>query len=216
MQLFVWQEHVLRQLAGGELPAVQEVHARLLQLYDDVDIAHMPSDLIQGQPTQHAPSTSAAALAADDGDGARLADCDQFVANAAMAGDTFAWHIDADPAGATSHTPKACGHIALGWSCPCSVDSRGRLRFGAAGFPPSQWADEFGDYCNGEPGRPLFASLILYLDDEWRREWDAETLFLDTMSDVGIVVRPKRCRAILMDQVCGLSCHLHGSCVKLV
>lgn len=72
---------------------------------------------------------------------------------------------------------------------------------GAAGFPPLQWADEFGDYCNGEPGRPLFASLILYLDDEWRREWDAETLFLDTMSDVGVVVRPKRCRAILMDQV---------------
>ena len=86
----------------------------------------------------------------------------------------------------------------------------------SAGFPPSRWHDEFGDYCNGEPGRPLFASLILYLDDEWPREWDAETLFLDTMSDVGIVVRPKRCRAILMDQVCGLSCHLHWSCVKLV
>ena len=102
-QMFVLQEHVLRQLASGELPAVQEVHARLLRLYDDVDIAHMPSNLIQGQPPQRAPSTSAAALAADDGDGERLADCDQFVANAAMSGDTFAWHIDADPAGATSH-----------------------------------------------------------------------------------------------------------------
>lgn len=41
-----------------------------------------------------------------------------------------------------------------------------------------------------EPGRPLFVSLILYLNDEWPSEWDAETLFLDT-SDTGIVVRPK-------------------------
>ena len=104
MQLSFRQEHVLRQLAGGELPAVQEVHARLLRLYDDVDVAHMPSDLVQGQPTKRAPSSSATAAAADDGDGERLADCDQFVANAAVAGDSFAWHIDADPAGAVSET----------------------------------------------------------------------------------------------------------------
>lgn len=44
-------------------------------------------------------------------------------------------------------------------------------------------------------------SLLLYLDDHWPREWDAETLFLDDDTDIGIVVRPKRFRAVLMDQV---------------
>ncbi len=42
-----------------------------------------------------------------------------------------------------------------------------------------------------EPGKPLFVSLLLYLDAEWKRDWDAETLFLDVASDVGILVRPK-------------------------
>ncbi len=45
-----------------------------------------------------------------------------------------------------------------------------------------------------EPGRPLFVSLLLYLDGQWRREWDAETLFLDSHADVGILVRPRSCR----------------------
>lgn len=161
------KEHVLRLLARSELPAVQEVHARLLRLYPDMDIAHMPSDLIQQSAAQPPPGEAEAqAEAADHGIAQHAVDCDQFVANAAVAGDTFAWHIDADP----------------------------------AGFPRSPWTDAFGDYCNGEPGRPLFVSLILYLDNTWRRDWDAETLFLDSLSDVGVVVRPKRCRAILMDQ----------------
>lgn len=50
-------------------------------------------------------------------------------------------------------------------------------------------------------GRPLLVSLLLYLDDTWPRQWDAETLFLDGDTDVGIAVRPKRYRAVLMDQV---------------
>ena len=54
-------------------------------------------------------------------------------------------------------------------------------------------------------GRPLLVSLLLYLDDRWPRQWDAETLFLDGDTDIGIVVRPKRFRAVLMDQV---------SCIK--
>ena len=53
-------------------------------------------------------------------------------------------------------------------------------------------------------GRPLLVSLLLYLDDRWPRQWDAETLFLDDDTDIGIVVRPKRYRAVLMDQV--ISC----------
>lgn len=34
---------------------------------------------------------------------------------------------------------------------------------------------------NGEPGRPLLVSLLLYLDDAWPPDWAAETLFLDSV-----------------------------------
>ena len=47
----------------------------------------------------------------------------------------------------------------------------------------------------------MLVSLLLYLDEAWPRQWDAETLFLDDDTDIGIVVRPKRYRAVLMDQV---------------
>ena len=51
-----------------------------------------------------------------------------------------------------------------------------------------------------EPGKPLFFSLLLYLNPAWTRHYDAETLFLDTATDTGIVVRPKQGRVVLMDQ----------------
>ena len=57
--------------------------------------------------------------------------------------------------------------------------------------------DVFGDYCNGEPGKPLLVSLLCYLDADWPRELDAETLFLDTDTEVGLVVRPKRQASLL-------------------
>ncbi|KXZ50143.1 hypothetical protein GPECTOR_17g779 [Gonium pectorale] len=94
-------------------------------------------------------------------------DCNQFVANAAMHGDAYSWHVDADPS---------------------------TLPF------PSPWTLEYGQYINREPGRPLFVSLLLYLNARWDREWDAETLFLDTPSDCGVLVRPKPYRAVLLDQ----------------
>lgn len=31
----------------------------------------------------------------------------------------------------------------------------------------------------------MLASLLLYLNDEWRREWGADTLFLDGQTDTG-------------------------------
>ncbi|CAN0299464.1 unnamed protein product [Hapterophycus canaliculatus] len=69
-------------------------------------------------------------------------------------------------------------------------------------FPPSPWRDHFGTYTNrqAEPGMPLFATLLIYLDSDWRREWDAETLFLDAPTGTGVFVRPKGGRAIMMDQ----------------
>ncbi|KAK9804411.1 hypothetical protein WJX72_011538 [[Myrmecia] bisecta] len=44
------KDSVLRQLAAGQPDAaMREVHSRLAKLYPDVDIAHMPSDAIQGR-----------------------------------------------------------------------------------------------------------------------------------------------------------------------
>lgn len=52
-----------------------------------------------------------------------------------------------------------------------------------------------------EPGYPLLVSLLLYLVDEaWDRDWHGETLFLDTQTEIGLTVRPKMFRAVLMDQ----------------
>ena len=52
-----------------------------------------------------------------------------------------------------------------------------------------------------EPGKPLFFSLLLYLNPSWPRNHDAETLFLDSSTDTGIMVRPRPGWAVLMDQV---------------
>lgn len=43
---------------------------------------------------------------------------------------------------------------------------------------------------NGESGRPLLVSLLLYLDDAWPRDWAAETLFLDTQVGHHITALP--------------------------
>lgn len=61
-------------------------------------------------------------------------------------------------------------------------------------------AAAYGDYFNGEPGKPLLVSLLLYLNPEWRREWGAETLLLDGQTDGGVFVAPRPCRAVLLDQ----------------
>ena len=81
-----------------------------------------------------------------------------------MHGDSFTWHVDADPA---VHQP---------------------------------WAPAEGRYANGSAGRPLLVSLLVYLDGEWRPEWDAETLFVDAASGVGLHVQPRPGRAVLMHQ----------------
>ena len=42
--------------------------------------------------------------------------------------------------------------------------------------------------------------MLIYLVGAWQRCWDAETFFLDTLSETGVFVRPKQFRAVLMDQ----------------
>ncbi|BDA51114.1 hypothetical protein COCOBI_17-3340 [Coccomyxa sp. Obi] len=183
-----WGLHddVLAELADAPIPAMLEIHSRLARLYPEVDIAHMPAEHMQAPAYSFAAEYarcmrrhSAAEQAGLEGDittprvncagdplPEEAAFCAQFVGNAPVAGDTYTWHVDADP----------------------------------STLPDSRWTELFGDYVNGEPGRPLLVSLLLYLDDAWPRDWAAETLFLDSQTDVGLVVRPKRYRAVLMDQ----------------
>ena len=92
--------------------------------------------------------------------------CERFVANAAVCGDEYSWHFDADP----------------------------------SSFPPSEWTVAHGSYTNRERGKPLFVSVILYLDEAWPDEFGAETHFLDRQTSLGFFVRPKCGRVVVMDQ----------------
>lgn len=57
-----------------------------------------------------------------------------------------------------------------------------------------------GAYANGTAGKPLLVSLLVYCNARWCPEWDAETLFVDGASGVGLCVQPRPCRAVLMHQ----------------
>lgn len=48
-----------------------------------------------------------------------------------------------------------------------------------------------------EPHRPLFVSVLLYLNSAWDEEYHAETLFMDPEAQLGLFVRPVpgRCAA---------------------
>ena len=117
--------------------------------------------------------------------------CDAFVANAAMAGDVFAWHIDGDP---------SCLPAGLPWRATlasCTAHQRD-ARHAREAAPPR--TARFGNYCNREAGKPLFVSALLYLNAEWDADWAAETLFADSPSDTGVWVQPRRGRVVLMEQ----------------
>lgn len=49
------------------------------------------------QDSQHRQESHDASDASDTEEGAAQVDCNQFVANAAVHGDSFTWHVDADP-----------------------------------------------------------------------------------------------------------------------
>lgn len=134
------------------MPVFAELASRLGKLYPEFTIASQP-------PNKHFVSPSQS-IRDDDV-------CGAFVANAAMPGQTFRWHVDADP----SDFPEDC-----------------------------DWVRQYGQYPNTQPGKPLFVTLLLYLNPEWKREWAAETLFLDDSTEAGLFVRPKPYRAVLMEQ----------------
>ena len=103
------------------------------------------------------------------------------------------------PAGGSAHARVRCAAFvgnaaAAGDAYAYHVDAD------PAAFPDSPWRARFGDYANGARDRPLLASLLVYLDPAWPRDWGAETLFLDGRADVGVAVAPRPGRAVRMDQ----------------
>ncbi|GLI63184.1 hypothetical protein VaNZ11_005954, partial [Volvox africanus] len=68
-------------------------------------------------------------------------------------------------------------------------------------FPPhSPWVHNFGYYHNRELARPLFVSMLLYLNEIWPEDYHAETLFLDPETQLGLFVRPAPGRVVLLEQ----------------
>ena len=74
---FGLRQELLRTLETQPPRAVRQIHARLCRLYPEYEIMHMP------------------AFSEDEGGGGGTRT--SFVANAAMQGDCFRWHLDADP-----------------------------------------------------------------------------------------------------------------------
>ena len=140
---FGFRQSLLRRLQRAPPSVVLEVQSRLCLLYPEYDIHHMPEF---GQGAQRRTS---------------------FVANAAVYGDCFQWHVDADP-------------MSLPHDC--------------------EWHDAHGTYSNGDSGKPLLVSLMVYCNERWKAEWDAETLFLNSDSGAGIIVQPRPGRVVLMHQ----------------
>ena len=158
-------DHLVKTITHGvtspyqTLAPFKEFHSRLQALYPDWIICHMPADALvapEGETVK------------DDDEHTEKYRCESFVANAAVFGDEYRWHVDADP----SSFPDGC-----------------------------EWVKTYGDYVNGEPGKPLFVSAIIYPNETWQEgEWGAETHFTDKDSGVGAMVAPRPGRVVLMDQ----------------
>ena len=154
---------LVNEITRGEDPdnpnSFKEFHSRLQALYPDWIICHMPAESLVAPEEE---------TVEDDDEHTEKYKCESFVANAAVFGDEYRWHVDADP----SSFPDGC-----------------------------EWVKTYGDYVNGEPGKPLFVSAIIYPNETWNEgEWGAETHFTDKDSGVGAMVAPRPGRVVLMDQ----------------
>ncbi|GBG00480.1 hypothetical protein Rsub_13237 [Raphidocelis subcapitata] len=66
--------------------------------------------------------------------------------------------------------------------------------------PGAPYIEHAGYHYNREPGRPLFVTVLAYLNEEWPEEWHAETLFADPETGTGVFVQPRPGRVVIMDQ----------------
>jgi len=138
------KSHYMDQLLGNS--GVLEIQSRLAKIYPEYTICHIPY--------------------VDIGAGGQSAVAEPMVANAPVVGESFEWHVDADP----------------------------RM------LPDSPFVTRWGRYPNRQPGKPLFVSLLVYLNSHWQSNWEAPTMFLDLETDTCMAVLPKLGRAVLMDQ----------------
>ena len=180
--------HVLQQLASGQPPALVEVQSRLQLLFPEYKIAHLPSAAIQ-QPQQQTNDASES----DDEDEPHRArkkkkkiEKEDVELPSSINEDDKAVNVDCSAflANAAAVGDVFRFHVDADPTC----------------FPPSDWTAAFGDYFNGEPGKPLLVTLLIYLNEQWERDWGGETLFLDSSTDAGVFVRPRAGRAVLMEQ----------------
>ncbi|KAL6749804.1 hypothetical protein V8C86DRAFT_2833540 [Haematococcus lacustris] len=192
----------LEALAASALPAKLEVQSRLQRLYPHCRIAHQPSHLMQA--TQQQGQGEGAAEASRTG--ASAPGSGGPPASSSVGGGPDS---GADLEGGPQPAPGGGAGGSGGYDCSALLANAA-----TAGdtFTWHQDADPntlpvdcpfvatHGLYTNREEGRPLFVSLLLYLDEAWERDWAADTLFLDCASDTGLLVRPKKYRAVLMDQ----------------
>jgi 2OG-Fe(II) oxygenase superfamily len=66
--------------------------------------------------------------------------------------------------------------------------------------PPSPWTDVYGRYPNRQRGKPRLISCLVYLNEEWRKEWGAPTRFIDVATDTTQDIQPIPGRIVIMDQ----------------
>lgn len=67
------------------------------------------------------------------------------------------------------------------------------------GGPLFEWLRSFlSRHTQREPRRPLFVSVVLYLNEAWADDLHSETLVLDPVMQVGLFVRPAPGRMLIM------------------
>lgn len=215
------KQHVLQELAHGRPEAIVEIQSRLQLLYPEYDVVYMPSDAIQ-----HRALDSYECNDDDDDD-----DLKRGAKRPCLDATT---HDPVDDSINTSSIADTKIPLLTVDCCPILVNAavhsdtfKYHVDADPSNFPAgTAWHALFGDYFNGEPGKPLFVSLLIYLNaDEdgigmaagnerptdndafgvegsncWHRDWAADTLFLDSSTDTGVFVRPRAGRAVLMDQ----------------
>lgn len=130
-----------------------------------------------------------------------------FVGNAVEAGQPCSWHTDFDPFHAPVGSPwearfgrygnrQARAHLKR-WlpharNCQESADHGAALY---AVCPASRRSSSDTPcamrqtVCMVQRGKPLCVSMLVYLNEAWPPEFDAETLFLDPGSGTGVLVR---------------------------
>lgn len=180
---------LLRKLRDAPPPEVQRLQGRLQALYPEYELAFMPG-----------------AGLADEEDEDAATPLSSFVGNAVMAGQHCDWHQDMDPACLPPMSPWVQQHS---WYYNREVRENSyevcknvQMVLGVDQCVVDQCVDQcvvdHGVF--SQPGKPLFVSMLLYLNRAWAPELHAETLFVDPDSGTGVFVQPRAGRVVLMDQ----------------